>query len=87
MDGLTSFLANNYLWFLIIGIVLILALIGYIVDAKNAAPEKLKTMKIKGNDVVNDKTEILETLPDELTNNKTTTDTELNKEDVDALQK
>lgn len=33
MEGFTTFLANNYLWFLVIAIILIFALIGYFVDA------------------------------------------------------
>lgn len=45
MNNLTTFLANNYIWFLVIGIILIFALIGYIVDSKNIEQEKPKTMK------------------------------------------
>lgn len=33
MEAFTTFLANNYLWFLEIAIILIFALIGYFVDA------------------------------------------------------
>lgn len=33
MEAFTTFLANNYLWFLLIAIILIFALIGYFVDA------------------------------------------------------
>lgn len=33
MEAFTTFLANNYFWFLIIALVLIFALIGYFVDA------------------------------------------------------
>ena len=33
MEAFTTFLANNYLWFLVIAIILIFALIGYFVDA------------------------------------------------------
>lgn len=33
MEVFTTFLANNYFWFLIIALVLIFALIGYFVDA------------------------------------------------------
>jgi MFS superfamily sulfate permease-like transporter len=34
MDAFTNFLANNYVWFLIISLILIFALIGYLVDTK-----------------------------------------------------
>ena len=34
MDAFTNFLANNYVWFLIISLILIFALIGYLVDSK-----------------------------------------------------
>lgn len=33
MTAFTTFLANNYFWFLVIAIILIFALIGYFVDA------------------------------------------------------
>ena len=34
MEGFTNFLANNYIWFLIISLILLFALIGYLVDVK-----------------------------------------------------
>lgn len=34
MDAFTNFLANNYVWFLIISLILLFALIGYLVDVK-----------------------------------------------------
>lgn len=46
MSDISAFLANNYIWFLVAGIILIFALIGYIVDSKNIVQEKPKTMKI-----------------------------------------
>ena len=36
MDTLIDFLLNNYIWFLVISLILIFALIGYLVDASNA---------------------------------------------------
>ena len=45
MNNITTFLANNYIWFLVIGIILIFALIGYIVDSKNIEQERPKTIK------------------------------------------
>lgn len=33
MEAFTTFLTNNYFWFLVIAIILIFALIGYFVDA------------------------------------------------------
>ena len=46
MSDISAFLASNYIWFLVAGIVLIFALIGYIVDSKNIVQEKPKTIKI-----------------------------------------
>ncbi len=41
MDTLIAFLLDNYIWFLIISLILIFALIGYLVDA-NTPNEKEK---------------------------------------------
>lgn len=35
MEAFSQFLINNYVWFLVVTIALIFALIGYIVDSKN----------------------------------------------------
>lgn len=46
MDAFTNFLANNYVWFLIISLILIFALIGYLVDSKEIkSGKKLKKQK------------------------------------------
>ncbi len=45
MDTLIEFLLNNYIWFLVISLILIFALIGYLVDA-NSNKDKDKT-KVK----------------------------------------
>lgn len=46
MDAFTNFLANNYVWFLIISLILIFALIGYLVDSKEIKTgKKLKKQK------------------------------------------
>ncbi len=42
MESILEFVVENYLWFIIISVVLIFALIGYIVDSKNVK-EKNKT--------------------------------------------
>lgn len=34
MDAIISFLADNYIWFLVITLILVFALIGYLVDTK-----------------------------------------------------
>lgn len=34
MDTIISFLADNYIWFLVITLILVFALIGYLVDTK-----------------------------------------------------
>lgn len=41
MDAILNFLVNNYLWFLIISLILIFALIGYIVDNHEKKAPKL----------------------------------------------
>ena len=46
MDAFTNFLANNYVWFLIISLILIFALIGYLVDSKEIkSGKKIKKQK------------------------------------------
>ena len=50
MDAFTNFLANNYVWFLIISLILIFALIGYLVDVnemKNGKRQRKKKEEIK----------------------------------------
>ncbi len=42
MNTLIDFLINNYIWFLIISLILIFALIGYLVDLTNATGKKKK---------------------------------------------
>lgn len=44
MDVLVDFLLNNYIWFLIISVILIFALIGYLVDTTTP---KLDNKEIK----------------------------------------
>lgn len=34
MEAIVSFLADNYIWFLVITLILVFALIGYLVDTK-----------------------------------------------------
>lgn len=50
MDAFTNFLANNYVWFLIVSLILIFALIGYLVDInemKNGKRQRKKKEEIK----------------------------------------
>lgn len=47
MDVFSSFLINNYLWFLIISLILIFALIGYLVDTKKKEENDVKDLKTK----------------------------------------
>jgi len=42
MDNLVDFILNNYIWFLVIALVLIFALIGYLVDMTNPIKKKNK---------------------------------------------
>ncbi len=47
MQEFINFLGNNYIWFLIVAIVLIFALIGYLIDTKNSKEEeKPETIKV-----------------------------------------
>lgn len=55
MSDISAFLASNYIWFLVAGIVLIFALIGYIVDSKNIVQDKPKTIKIDSEEIKEDK--------------------------------
>lgn len=46
MDKLIDFIINNYIWFLIVTLIIIFALIGYLVDfcnVKNNGPKKKVT--------------------------------------------
>ena len=50
MDAFTNFLANNYVWFLIVSLILVFALIGYLVDVKemkNGKRQRKKKEEIK----------------------------------------
>jgi len=55
MDTLVDFLLNNYIWFLIISLILIFALIGYLVDITTPRLKKNKEEKINKEIVENDK--------------------------------
>lgn len=46
MDTLINFLLNNYIWFLVISLILIFALIGYLVDANTPKENKPKVKPI-----------------------------------------
>ena len=54
MKELSTFLANNYVWFIIIDVFLIFALIGYLKDPNNTIRrKKLETIKfVDNNDIV-----------------------------------
>ena len=47
MEVLSDFVSQNYFWILIIGIILIMALIGFIADKKNLVKIKLKKTETK----------------------------------------
>ena len=42
MDTLIEFLLNNYIWFLVISLILVFALIGYLVDSNTNTQDKKK---------------------------------------------
>lgn len=45
MDTLIEFLLDNYIWFLVISLILIFALIGYLVDANTNRDKEEKKVK------------------------------------------
>lgn len=45
MDTLVEFLLNNYIWFLVISLILIFALIGYLVDNNTNRDKEKKKVK------------------------------------------
>lgn len=49
MEAILNFLVDNYLWFLIISLILVFALIGYIVDSRE---KKTPTLHFKENEDV-----------------------------------
>lgn len=56
-----TFLANHYIWFLLITIVLLFALIGYFLDSKNEPAKKKKEELTEK--MITDKIETLENKP------------------------
>ena len=56
MQELMDFLLNNYIWFLIVSLIIIFALIGYLVDTTNNKEKKTKIKPIAK--VVNDEVNI-----------------------------
>ena len=50
MEAFTNFLVNNYIWFLLVALILIFALIGYLVDSK---PNKKNEVKKTNNQISN----------------------------------
>lgn len=50
MQAFIDFLVNNYLWFLVISLILVFALIGYLVDT-NEKKDKEFVLKNKEDDV------------------------------------
>lgn len=51
MEIILDFLVENYLWFLIISLILLFALIGYIVDTHEKKTPKLHFQKNEDNDM------------------------------------
>ena len=43
MNEISIFLANNYVWFIVVDVLLVFALIGYFIDAKNKKTVDEKT--------------------------------------------
>ncbi len=56
MDTFIDFLVNNYLWFLIISLIIIFALIGYLVDS--VTPKNKSKIKTITNNIINDEVSV-----------------------------
>lgn len=74
MDAFINFLANNYVWFLVISLILIFALIGYLVDVnemKNGKRQRKKKEEIKVVDfsTVDQSKSLNESIKEDNTNN------------------
>ena len=90
MESLITFLANNTLWFLIIILLLVFALIGYLVDSKNpenkiSKSEKIKKVKKKKEKPEKKEPETLESLNMAEIENLTLNDTLNNKKSVNKV--
>ena len=51
MEALIDFLVNNYIWFLVITLILIFALIGYLVDTNEQKKDRTLASKDESNNV------------------------------------
>ena len=51
MEALIDFLVNNYIWFLVITLILIFALIGYLVDTNEQKKDRTLASKNESNNV------------------------------------
>lgn len=68
MNDISIFLANNYMWFIIIDILLVFALIGYLFDSKRRQKEIEKT-EILDTIKYNDAPETIEELKEQVKDN------------------
>ena len=59
METIITFLGAHWIWFLVIAILLIFALIGYFVDSNSIEEDRRETMKVES---INNKVEGVETL-------------------------
>ena len=59
MDTIITFLADNYIWFLVVTLILIFALIGYLVDTKK---DERFTQSISLDDEVMNRVKVAETV-------------------------
>ena len=80
MGTIISFLADNYILFLIITLILVFALIGYLVDIKQ---DERFTKKITLDKEVMEKVEVAETV--NLTLNDMVTETQKSDNEIDNL--
>ena len=54
MDKVIDFLINNYVWFLVISLIIIFALIGYLVDLTNPRLRKQENKKLDNKASINE---------------------------------
>jgi hypothetical protein len=73
MQAFIDFLVNNYLWFLVISLILLFALIGYLVDTNE---KKENTSDTSEDEETIDTNEIEENIENNNNNNNSNTNTE-----------
>lgn len=68
MQTFIDFLVNNYLWFLVISLILVFALIGYLVDTNEKKDKELVLNSEKDEEIPSKKEPTLTEILDEIKN-------------------